>query len=193
MSSIRMREYLRTHVLGLIAIFIALTGSAVAGSQVASSSKVTTAKFKKLKQKVANLDATLKSPVRGDLSGLFPDLRINDDAVTREKIADDAVNDAKLANDSVGSGELKSVVVKGNVATAVPNGTASGAIGANCAAGEQALGGGGFWSDWTTTGDGLAIGALSAGFGGAHTWLHAASNQSGASQNFTPQVICLAP
>jgi hypothetical protein len=59
--------------------------------------------------------------------------------------------------------------------------------------GEQALGGGGIWSDLTTAADGLAIGFLTNGFGGAHTWLAGGSNQSGATQNFTPQVICLAP
>jgi hypothetical protein len=216
MTSRKLREYLRTHVLGLVAIFIALTGTAIAGQDglTASSSKVTDAKFKKLKKRVAAVESKLNGPVTGDLNGVFPNLTIANNAVTTAKIAnnavstakiadnavstakivDDAVNNTKIAASAVGSSELATVSFPaGTAAAGVATATATGALPANCPAGQQALGGGGFWSDLTTAADGLTLGALTNGFGGANTFLVAASNQSGATQTFTPQVVCLAP
>lgn len=86
MTSKEAREFLRSHVLGLVAIFIALTGTAVASQQSgttggpkASASVVTDAKFKKLKKRVAALEAkgtpTLppSGPAGGSLAGSYPD------------------------------------------------------------------------------------------------------------------------
>ena len=86
MTSKEAREFLRSHVLGLVAIFIALTGTAVASQQSgtsggpkASASVVTDAKFKKLKKRVAALEAkttptTLppSGPAGGSLAGTYP-------------------------------------------------------------------------------------------------------------------------
>ena len=70
MDSRKVREFLRSHVLGLVAIFIALTGTAVAGQQAsdgpdASVSVVTDRKFKKLKRRVAALEQKAPSPTGG--------------------------------------------------------------------------------------------------------------------------------
>lgn len=102
MHSTRMREYLRSHVLGLVAIFIAFTGSAIAaGDQSASTSAVTNAKFKKLKQRVGSVESKLNQPASGDLNGTYPNLQINPNAVTTAKIADSAVTTAKIADNAV--------------------------------------------------------------------------------------------
>jgi hypothetical protein len=98
MNSVTMREYLRRHVLGLLAIFIALSGTAIAAGDgpTASSSAVTTAKFKKLKVRVGALESKLNSPAKGDLTGTYPNLQIAANAVTTGKIADSAVTAGKL-------------------------------------------------------------------------------------------------
>src|SRR5262249_40829950 len=91
MSGTNVRLFLRRHVLGLLAIFIALSGSAIAADAgpTASKSVVTDAKFKKLKSRVSALEGRTtslegkpapviptslppKGPAGGALSGSYP-------------------------------------------------------------------------------------------------------------------------
>lgn len=219
-------EFLRSHVLGLVAIFIALTATAVnagAADDTATSSAVSNAKFKKLKQRVAALETTLNGQAGGDLSGRYPNLQIRanavntaeiaDNAVARAKIQNDAVNNDKLANDavttgkiaanavdsarladnSVGSSELKQITTRSGTSTAVNAGTASTSLAANCVAGEEPVSVGGFWSDLSGTGLALSISSTLDGFGGPHTRLVNVANASATNRNFTPLAWCLAP
>jgi hypothetical protein len=103
MDSVKAREFLRRHVLGLLAIFIALSGTAVAAGDgpTASSSAVSNAKFKKLKKRVGALESKLNAPVSGDLDGTYPNLTIRSNAVTTGKLANNAVTNTKIANNAV--------------------------------------------------------------------------------------------
>jgi hypothetical protein len=209
MSSMRVRDYLRSHVLGVVAIFIALTGTAIAGSNdgpPASSSAVTTAKFKKLKQRVGALESKLNSGVTGDLTGTFPNLRIGPSAVTSEKLAnnavtetkladnavtttkikDDAVNDAKLATDSVGSAELKTVNQSQSALQNVTAGTEN-VQSIACGAGQQVLGGGGLWDSVD-----VDLRMLNS-FPSGNTWTMNGINQDAADHGIRAMATCLAP
>lgn len=208
MSSNKIRQYLRAHVLGLVAIFIALSGTAIAGQgdQTASTSVVTDTKFKKLKKRVGALETKLNGPVTGDLTGVYPNLQIatnavttqkiaNDavttaklatDAVTTPKIANDAVNDAKIAANAVGSSELKSVSQPQSALQNVTAGTEN-VQSVGCGAGEQILGGGGLWDSVD-----VDLRMLNS-FPSGNSWTMNGINQDGADHGIRAQAVCLAP
>ena len=88
--SIRIREHIRSNVVGYVALFIALTGAAYAGPL--KPNKVKTKHIK---------DAAVTTP------------KLADGAVATQKLGADSVNAAKVAPDSLGGEDIDESSLQG--------------------------------------------------------------------------------
>jgi hypothetical protein len=216
MTSKKVREYLRSHVLGLVAIFIALTGTAVAGSQSnggegpkASASAFSLDKAKRqlkgINLRLVAVEAAAKVPgPKGDTGatgatgatgpstgGAGGSLQGN---YPNPTIAPNAVGSAELAAASVGGSELKGVIfVQGNPGVGFP--VAAGTTveaSVDCPASHpRQIGGGIEWGN--TTGNGTAtISSIPNPLNPGGSWsVQGRIDTGGTANTLFPEVACI--
>jgi hypothetical protein len=186
-------------VVSCLALFMALTGSALAVGIAKNSVRsaqivdgtirtvdlhdgaVTAAKVAE-KSLTANDLAANSVTAEAIAPNAVEAEKIAPNAVTSAKIAPNAVGANQIAPHSVGSGQLGTVTQRSNSATIAKN--SIGSVSVSCAPGEQVLSGGGqpsvFGVEMTTT--------RPSGNG----WLYQAKNNTASDQTITAFALCLA-
>jgi hypothetical protein len=176
----RLHVVLGAALLGLLVTPLAFAGAA---EPVAGASKVTNAKFNKLKQRIAQLEqqagqARPTGPAAGDLEGTYPAPTIGESALASKEIEDNTVGAADLAGGSVGIAELQNDTVgaaalKG-IRVAHGNGASANGVYAEdtvtCAPSEQLIAGGYAWTSPGVAGTVTTTNAPSEG-DPYHTWI----------------------
>jgi hypothetical protein len=102
-------------------------------------------------------------------------------SVTSSEVADQSLTASDLGPDSVGSSELGAVTVRTNSVKIAKGGT--GSVTANCAAGEQVLGGGGQPGHFGTE--------MTSSRPSGNGWLYQAVNNTGGEETITAFALCL--
>jgi len=165
-------------VISCVALFLALTGSALAVGIAKNS--VRSAQI---------VDGTVRTVDLRDSAVTTPKIaesavdssKVADDSLTIADLGDNSVGKAEILADSVGSSELGPVTVRTN-ATSLAKG-ASGGVSADCAAGEQVLGGGGQPGHFGTE--------MTSSRPQGNGWLYQAVNNTGGAETITAYAVCL--
>jgi len=186
-------------VISCLALFLALTGSAlavgIAKNSVRSAQIVDgSVRTIDLRDNAVNAPKIAPNAVGGEeiAENAVQSAEVAQDALTNQdlgaasvassEVADQSLTASDLGPNSVAASELGTVTVRTNSAKVAKD--ANGSVSVNCAAGEQVLGGGGqpghFGTEMTSSrpsGDG---------------WLYQALNKTGGEDTITAYVLCLA-
>lgn len=190
-GSVQMRKPIRgrvtsAHAIALLALFVALGGSALAVSKASVGTKdikanaVTTKKIKDAAVKTEKIrDAAVTTSKLADAA--VTESKIADAAVTTEKLADNAVTSGKIGDGEIRAGDLGTITTAQTTVQVAAN--TDGRADAACPAGSVVLSGGGYW---TISANNLRT-TLKQGNG----WRVEGKNTLGASAPLTVLAYCL--
>ncbi len=173
-------------VISCLALFMALTGSALA----VSKNSVRSAQIVNRTIRTVDLhDNAVKSAKVADGTLTADDLgtdsvgsdEIAANAVGSPEVADDSLTAADLGPSSVGASELGTVTVRTN--SAALKAGASGGVSVNCQAGEQVLSGGGQPAHFGVE--------MTSSRPSGNGWLYQAKNNNGSDSTITAYALCL--
>jgi hypothetical protein len=175
-------------VISCVALFLALTGSALAVGIAKNS--VRSAQIVDGSVRTVDLrDSAITTPKIADSAVGTPKIaeaavdssKVADGSLTVADLGDNSVGAPEILPDSVGASELGTVSVRTNATTLAKG--ASGSITANCAAGEQLLSGGGQPGHFGTE--------MTSSRPQANGWLYQATNNTGGQETITAFAVCL--
>jgi trimeric autotransporter adhesin len=186
-------------VISCVALFMALTGSALAvgiAKNSVRSAQIVDGSVRSIDLRDNAVNAAKIAP--GSVASeelaenavaspeVAPDSLTNQDlgaaSVASPEVADQSLTAADLGPDSVSASELGTVTLRTNSAKVPKDG--SGSVSANCAAGEQVLSGGGQPSHFGTE--------MTSSRPSGNGWLYQALNKTGGEDTITAFVLCLA-
>lgn len=175
-------------VISCVALFLALTGSALAVGIAKNS--VRSAQIVDGTVRTVDLrDSAVTTPKIADAAVSTPKIaesavdssKVADESLTIADLGDNSVGPGEIVANSVGSSELGPVVVRTNSTTLAKG--ASGGVSADCAAGEQVLSGGGQPGHFGTE--------MTSSKPQGNGWLYQAVNNTGGTETITAYAVCL--
>lgn len=186
-------------VISCVALFMALTGSALAvgiAKNSVRSAQIVDGSVRSidLRDNAVNAAKIAPSSVGSEELAensvespeVAPDSLSSQDlgaaSVASSEVADQSLSAADLGPDAVNASELGTVTLRTNSAKVAKD--ASGSVSANCAAGEQVLSGGGQPSHFGTE--------MTSSRPSGNGWLYQALNKTGGEDTITAFVLCLA-
>lgn len=167
-------------IVGMLALVVAMAGTAIAADPLAKA--LTKTKVKKIANKEIDKRFPLGTSQIAD--GAVSGAKLADGGVGSAKIADNAVGGAKLAGGAVTAAKLGAITRSSDDFTI--SGTSVGADSVSCAAGQQMLSGGAEY----LTGDAQVV-LVSSYPESASSWNVRAYNQSGTQKTVRIWVLCL--
>jgi hypothetical protein len=174
-------------VVALIALFVALGGSAYAAKKITAKDIRTGAVGTRAVKNHSLAGTDIRNNSLGPGTVSEQGLDTSKFNVAKLKTVPRARVAAAVPKDTIGAAELGVVTRRFGAVKAVANGTATTA-GVNCAKGEIAVGGGGRWSE-----DVAGVGLSSSYAGSDGSWTVAGTNGSGAPRRLQAFAMCLAP